>query len=224
MMTVRQRRWLAGSLATGLVLALVVIASVALSGDAKAPERFVLTEVTTFEAPPPPPPPPPRGSNSANGGSTGNEPTLRSSRAPVSLDTMKLDIQFAAAEVGNLNIAGLGRGIGLGVGDGVGNGTGTGYGLAGISELDQVPMVVSAPPFAYPAEATARGLTEFNLRYHILIDEQGRTYPIALVENPFPSLNQQFMAYAAQVRFSPPTRLGIPVKTEYVWPVKITRR
>jgi len=25
------------------------------------------------------------------------------------------------------------------------------------------------------------------------------------------------------VRFSPPTRLGIPVKTEYVWPVKIKR-
>ena len=223
MMTVRQRRWVAGSLGTGLVLGLVFIASFDLSGNKTKPERFVLTEVSTFEAPPPPPPPPPRPSNSPNGGSTGNEPRLRSSSAPVSLDTMKLDIQFAAAKVGNLNIAGLGKGIGLGVGDGVGDGNGSGFGLAGVSELDQVPMVVSAPVFAYPAEATARGLTEFNLKYHIVIDEQGRTYPIALVENPFPSLNAQFMAYAAQVRFSPPTRLGIPVKTEYVWPVKIKR-
>ena len=223
MMTVRQRRWVAGSLATGLVLTLVFIASFDLSGNQRAPERFVLTEVTTFEAPPPPPPPPPRPSNSPRGGSTGNEPTLRASRAPVPLDTMKLDIQFAAAEVGNFNIAGLGKGIGLGVGDGFGNGTGSGYGLAGVSELDQVPMVVSAPALNYPAEARARGLTEFNLSYHIVIDEQGNTYPIALVENPFPSLNAEFMAWAAQVRFSPPTRLGIAVKTEYVWPVKIKR-
>jgi hypothetical protein len=194
-----------------------------LSGNKTKPERFVLTEVATFQAPPPPPPPPPRPSNSPSGGSSGNEPTLRASRAPVSLETMNLNVQFAAAEVGNLNIAGLGNGIGLGVGDGTGDGNGSGFGLAGISELDQVPMVVSAPVFAYPAEATARGLTEFAIKYHIMIDEQGRTYPIALVENPFPSLNAEFMAFAAQVRFSPPTRLGIPVKVEYVWPVKIRR-
>src|SRR5262245_22495041 len=222
-LTAPQRRWVAASLATGLVLALVFIASFDLSGNQTKPEHFVLTEVTTFEAPPPPPPPPPRPSNSPAGGSSGNEPTLRASRAPVSLETMNLNVQFAAAEIGNLNIAGLGKGIGLGVGDGVGNGSGTGYGLTGVSELDQVPMVISAPVFNYPGEATARGLTEFNLRYHIVIDEQGRTYPIGLVENPFPSLTGQFMAYAAQVRFSPPTRLGIPVKTEYVWPVKIKR-
>ena len=221
MMTVRQRRWVAGSLGTGLVLGLVFIASFDLSGNAKLPERFVLTEVTTFEAPPPPPPPPTSPSSAPGGGSTGAQLTLRSSRAPAPLDKMQLDIQFAAAEVGALNIAGLGEGIGLGVGDGTGNGSG--FGLAGVSELDQIPMVVSAPPFPYPPEATARGLTEFNLKYHIVIDEQGRTYPIALVENPFPSLNAQFMAYAAQVRFSPPTRLGIAVRTEYVWPVKIKR-
>lgn len=223
MMTVRQRRSVAASVATGLVLTLVFIASFDLNGDKTKPERFVLTEVATFEAPPPPPAPPPRPSSRPAGGSTGNEPTLRSSRAPATLDTMNLNVQFAAAEIGNLNIAGLGRGIGLGIGDGVGDGTGTGYGLAGVSELDQVPIVLSAPAFEYPAEAAARGLTEFNLRYHILIDEEGRTYPVALVENPFPSLNARFMAYAAQVRFSPPTRLGIPVKTEYVWPVKIKR-
>ena len=223
MMTVRQRRWIAGSLATGLVLLLVFIASFDLSGNMKAPERFVLTEVTTFEAPPPLPPPPPRPSNALGGGSTGAQLTLRSSRAPISLDKMDLKIEFAAAQVGPLNIAGLGNGVGLGTGDGFGNGTGSGYGLAGVSELDQVPMVVSAPAFPYPAQANERGLTEFELKYHIVIDEQGRTYPIAVVESPFPSLNAQFMAYASQVRFSPPTRLGIPVKTEYVWPVKIKR-
>jgi hypothetical protein len=133
---------------------------------------------------------------------------------------MHLDVQFAA-QIGELKLGGLGKGIGAGSGDGTGDGAG--FGLATLSELDQVPIVMSAPAFPYPAEAAARALAEFNLKYHIVIDEQGRTYPIALVENPFPSLNDEFMAYASQVRFSPPTRLGIPVKTEYVWPVKIKR-
>lgn len=223
MMTDRQRHWLAASLGTGLVLLLVLVASFDMSGEPNAPERFVLTEVSTFEPPPPPPPPPATPNNTPSGGSTGNEPTLRSSRAPVTLDTMQLDIQFAAAEVGNLNIAGLGRGIGLGIGDGTGDGSGSGFELVTLSELDEQPVVLSAPVFPFPEAATARGLTEFDLRYNILIDEEGRTFPIALVQNPFPSLNSEFMEWASRVRFSPPTRLGIPVRTEYSWPVKIRR-
>jgi hypothetical protein len=222
MMTVRQRRWVAGSLATGLVLTLVFIASFDLSGNTKTPERFVLTEVSTFEAPPPPPPPPARPTSRPAGGSTGAQLTLRSSRAPTSLDKMNLDVQFAAAEVGNLNIAGLGLGIGLGVGDGIGNGSGSGYGLAGVSELDQTPIVVSAPSFPYPAkEAAERGIAAFDLEFDIVIDEEGRTYPIAIVSNPFPMFNSEFLEWASRVRFSPPTRLGIPVKTQYRWPVGI---
>ena len=41
MMTVRQRRSVAASLATGLVLALVFIASFYLNRDKTQPERFV---------------------------------------------------------------------------------------------------------------------------------------------------------------------------------------
>lgn len=221
MMTVRQRRWLSASLATGLVLMLVLIASFDMSGNLQAPERFVLTEVTTFEAPPPPPPPPSRSNDVRPGGSTGADLTLRRSTAPAPLERMQLDIQFAAAEIGPLNIAGLGKGIGLGTGDGTGDGSGTGFGLALISELDQIPTVVSAPVFPFPDEARKRGMTEFDLRYHILIDEEGYVYPITLVENPLPALNAEFLDFASRVRFTPPTRLGIPVRTEYLWPVKI---
>jgi hypothetical protein len=174
-------------------------------------------------APPPPPPPPARRSDSASGGSTGAQLTLRRSRAPASLDTMRLDVQFAAVEVGSLNIAGLGQGIGLGSGDGTGDGSGGGFELVTLSELDEQPIVQSAPPFPWPEEATARGLTQFDLRYHILIDEEGRTYPFALLQNPFPSSSAEFLEWASRVRFSPPTRLGIPVRTEYSWPVGIRR-
>jgi len=220
MMTLRKRRWLAGSLGTGLVLLLVVLAGLDTLGDLDAPERFVLTEVTTYEAPPPPPPPPTRPSNARSGGSTGTLLAMESSRSPVALDAMQLDVRI---QPGELNLGGLGAGIGVGSGDGTGDGIGTGLGLVTLSELDQLPTVVSAPVFAYPNEATARGIAEFDLKFHILIDEEGNTYPIAIVQNPFPSLSNQFLAYASKVRFTPPTRLGIPVRTEYLWPVKIKR-
>jgi hypothetical protein len=221
MMSTQKRRWLAGSLGTGLALLLVLLAYLDTLGDSAAPERLVLTDVTTYQAPPPPPPPPPRPREARSGGSTGAFLPLDTSRAPV-LDVMQLDVRFAA-RIGELNLGGLGQGIGVGSGDGTGDGSGAGFGLATLSELDQVPYVVSAPVFPYPEEATARGLAEFDLRYHILVDEQGQGYPIALLENPFPELNGEFMEWASRVRFSPPTRLGIPVRAEYVWPVKLKR-
>lgn len=217
----RKRRWLAGSLGTGLALLLVVLAYLDTLGNPEGPQRLVLTDVATYQAPPPPPPPPPRPREARSGGSTGAFLPLDTSRAPV-LDVMQLDVRFAA-RIGDLNLGGLGQGIGVGSGDGTGDGSGAGFGLATLSELDQVPYVVSAPVFPYPEEATARGLTEFDLRYHILVDEQGQGYPIALLESPFPELNSEFMEWASRVRFSPPTRLGIPVRAEYVWPVKLKR-
>ena len=66
-------------------------------------------------------------------------------------------------------------------------------------------------------------IEEFELKFHILIDEEGRTYPLAIIESPFPALSAEFLDYASKVRFTPPTRLGIPVRTEYLWPVKIKR-
>ena len=219
MMTLRKRRWLAGSLGTGLVLLLLLVAYLDTLGDPSGPERLVLTDVTTYQAPPPPPPPPPRPREARSGGSTGAFLPLDTSRAPV-LDVMQLDVQFAA-RVGELSLGGLGQGIGAGSGDGTGDGAG--FGLATLAELDQVPMVVYAPVFPYPDEASARGLAEFDLRYHMLIDEEGRGYPIALLQNPFPSLSNEFLEWASKVRFTPPTRLGIPVRAEYSWPVKSRR-
>jgi hypothetical protein len=219
MMTPLKRRWLAGSLGTGLALLLVLIAYLDTLGDTNVRERLVLTDVTTYQAPPPPPPPPSRPRDARSGGSTGAFLPLDTSRAP-NLEVMQLDVRFAA-RVGELNLGGLGQGIGVGSGDGTGDGTG--FGLATLAELDQVPTVVSAPVFPYPQEAIERGLAEFDLRYHIMVDEEGRAYPIALLQNPFPSLNAEFLEWASRVRFSPPTRLGIPVSAEYSWPVKPRR-
>ena len=220
MMTTRQRRWLAGALGTGLLAVLLLLVAFDNLYRAEPRERTTMRSVELYE-PPPPAPPPARPSDSRSGGSAGMALTFDSARAPIALDTMQLDVQLAVAEVGGLNLGGLGEGFGIGSGDGTGDGSGTGFGLVTLSELDQLPTVLSAPVMGYPDEAVERGLAEFELQFHILIDEQGITYPIALVQNPFPSLSADFLAWAARVRFSPPTRLGIPVRTEYTWPVKI---
>lgn len=221
-MTTRQRRWLAGGLGAGLLALLLVLAAFDNIFRADPRETLTTRTVELFE-PPPPAPPPTRPSNARSGGSAGRDLTFDTARAPVALDTMQLDVQLAVADIGSLNLGGLGEGFGTGSGDGTGDGSGTGFGLATLSELDQIPTVVSAPVFSWPDEAVERGLDEFEMVFHIIIDEQGFTYPIALLETPFPSLRAEFMEWASRVRFTPPTRLGIPVQTEYTWPVKISR-
>lgn len=222
MMTTRQRRWLAGALGTGLLALLLLLAAFD-NLFRLDPRESITTRAVELYEPPPPAPPPARPNNARSGGSAGRELTFDTARAPVTLATMQLDVQLAAAEVGSLNLGGLGEGFGIGSGDGTGDGSGTGFGLVTLSELDQLPTVLSAPVMGYPDEAVERGLAEFELQFHILIDEQGFTYPIALVQNPFPSSSADFLDWASRVRFSPPTRLGIPVRTEYTWPVKIRR-
>ena len=219
-MTARQRRWLAVALGTGLVALLLVLAGLD-NLYRPEPREATATRAVELYEPPPPAPPPARPSDSRSGGSAGRSLTLDSARAPVALNMMQLDVKLPVAEIAALNLGGLGDGLGVGTGDGTGDGSGVGFGLVTLSELDQVPTVVSAPVFAYPDEAAERGLAEFELQFHILIDEQGRTYPLGIVQNPFPSLTPQFMDYASKVRFTPPTRLGIPVRTEYLWPLKV---
>lgn len=223
-MTERQRRWLAGALGAGLVALILVLATL---DNRYRPDARPTTARRTVElyepAPAPPPPPSSRWSDARSGGSTGRQLTLDHSRPPVVLDAMKLDVQLATADPDVLELGGLGEGFGVGSGDGTGDGSGTGYELVTLSELDQQPMVASAPVFQYPEEAVARGLGAFVLQFHVLIDEEGRTHPIAIVQNPFPALTDEFLDYASKVRFSPPTRLGIPVRTEYLWPVRVER-
>ncbi len=209
-MTALQRRWLAGSLAAGLLLLLLLVAGFDDLRDFKPEPAVVLREVETYQPPPPPPPPPPMPLRDA-GSTAAPSLSLASSDEPVALKVMQLNVNLPAGELGRVG-NGLG-GLGVEAGDGVDTQ------IVSLSELDALPHVVSAPPLDYPKEATERGVDQFRVMFHILIDEEGRTYPIEIVENPFPSLQKRFEEFASKVRFSPPTRLGVPVRTEYLWPV-----
>jgi len=217
----RRRRIVAASLAGGLLLVLLVFSSLGGLYRPNTADRVVLREMEVY-VPPRQPPTPPATTTTAyrNAGGSGSALTLANSDLPVTLKTMNLDVQVAAGKLGVLNLGGVGNGIGDGSGDGSGSGLG---GLVGFSELDTQPIVISAPVFEWPEEAIASGLDEFVIQFHIVIDEEGRTFPVAVLESPFPSSNAKFMEYASKVRFTPPTRLGIPVRTDNLWPLKIKR-
>lgn len=210
-MNAARRRWLSTVLAAGLMLSVVLIVLLDDLNSAEPPRTVVLREVQTYEPPPPPPPPPPTPLN--EGGSPGPAVMLASRADPVVLKTMNVDVALPTVGVNSLAAGGGGFGAGFG------KGSGSDLGLVSLSELDELPRVVSAPPFPFPKKAIDRGVKRFRVMFHILIDEQGRTYPVEIVENPFPSLQKELERFASEVRFSPPTRLGAPVRTEYLWPV-----
>jgi TonB family protein len=82
---------------------------------------------------------------------------------------------------------------------------------------------VNAPVLTWPESLDDSAIDEFEVVFHILIDETGRVFPVRIVENSYPELNEELMEFASRVRFSPPTRLGVPVRTEYLWPVLYSR-
>src|SRR5690606_41283557 len=111
MMTARQRRWLAAALGTGLTALMVGLATLDnVQGPQSRPE-VVQRAVELYRPPPPPPPPARRSDARGGGGSAGRQLTLAQSRAPVVLQAMSLDVRFAPAEPGLLQLGGLGQGF-----------------------------------------------------------------------------------------------------------------
>ncbi len=210
-MTGVARRWIAAGLGSGLLVLLLVIVSLGDLYRGEPPERLVRTELEIFEPPPPPPPPPidQRGSRSAG-------PALLLARvdSPIVLEVMDLDVQLTSGELGGLGAGGWGGVEDIGAAS---------LQLVGFSDLDETPMVLFAPTITYPQDAIDHRIDEFEVKIHIMIDEEGRTFPVRIVESPFPGLDDEFAEYASKVVFSPPKRLGIPVKTEYLWPVVFRR-
>lgn len=206
-----RRHCFSAFLGLALLCLLVLLASLDDRVEAEAPERLSLREVRLYLPPPPPPPPPSARRQGARG--SGAALALSPARGEVSLELMDLAVELSAGELGNFEGA-----------PGLGMDAAVDWGAVSLAELDGYPMVMSAPVIHYPAEAIARGLDDFEVVFQILIDEEGRTYPIRLLENPLPAIERELMAYAAGVVFTPPKRLGIPVRTQYRWPVRFQRQ
>jgi len=210
-MSYRLRKTLASFLGTLLLIMLLLLASFNRRTGVEPPPKITLHEVRMY-APPPKPPPPPVKQQGTRGAPT---PSLTRANAE---DSVKLDIMDLEVDMDAVAVRGFGAGGPGGMG-GIGMGGGGEWGAVIFSELDNIPMVKSASTIPYPDEASEQGVTEFRVLIHIVIDEEGRAYPVRILQNPFPSINEEILKFTSTAVFTPPTRMGAPVKTEFAWPL-----
>lgn len=210
MTPVLKRQVTATFLAAALLALLLALASLDGLFLPQAPERVALREVAMYTPPPPPPPPPMTAQDSSR--MAGPPLSLTNESLALDLQLMELDVSLPAGQFGS-------DGGGLG---GEAGGMGVDWGTVNLSELDGYPNVESAPVMTWPEDILDSNIDQISVVFHIIIDETGRVYPVRVLENPFPVMNEQLMEYAARVRFSPPTRMGVPVRTQYRWPVLLT--
>lgn len=201
-----QRRIVAA--VSGVVLLAVILGLVFLDGliSADPPQTVALRDVQFREPPPPPPPPQTRPAEAED-----PRPQLSQARMelPLELTTMDLDLKVPA---GKLSSSGSGWGEGLGVD----------LGTVNLEDLDGIPMVISAPIIDdFPQELLDKGVKGFNVVLHISIDEQGRPELLEVLASGYPPYNPNLRSFVSAVRFTPPTVLGVPVRTEYAWPLLI---
>ncbi len=210
----KNRKILASCSGTLLLIILLLLASLDIEYEVETPPKIIMHEVQMYSLPPPPPTP-----IKQEGAPDSPMPSLFIANAE---DPAKLDIMELEVDMENIAISGFGTGGPGGYGGddlGMGWGGQGDLGTVSLPELDNIPMVISAPSMEYPKEALDRNILEYKIELHIVIDEAGRTYPISILENPFPSKNKKILEFASQVRFTPPTKQGVPVKAEYLWPV-----
>lgn len=192
----------------GLGLLAAMLGLVLLDGliSVEPPERVAVREVV-FRDPPPPPPPPVTRQDQADD----PRPDLSATRVqlPLELTTMDLNIKVSA---GRPDTQGSGFGEGIGVG----------LGTVGLKDLDGIPSVIRAPIVDdYPEALLEQGIKSFEVMLHIMVDEQGRPHLIEVLDSAYPPYDARLGDFVSDVRFTPPTLLGVPVRTEYAWPVLI---
>ena len=216
----RNRRILAPFLGTLLLFMLLMLASFNSGVEFEPPHEITLHEIQLYSEPPDPPPAPMK-----QQGEPGSPlPSLELAKVEnhVDLGVLNIDVMDLEGDIvpGGMEGSGSGGMGGFGIGGtGDGYGTGGGWGIVGLSELDRIPIVRSAGTMSYPKEALDSNVEEFKIVVHIIIDEKGRAYPVRIIQNPFPSMNNDLVKWVSGVRFTPPVKLGVPVKTEYAWPL-----
>lgn len=205
-MSAARRHLLAAGLSAALALALLLLISLDDLLEEPDDARIAYREIRISS--PPPPPPPPRVADPSRSAPPRLDLSLAANDSPVEMQISELDIDVAAGALTGFGDGGWGEGIGVD------------FGAFDLGELDVVPTVVSFVPFNYPDDLVERGIESFEVRLHILIDEEGRTHLLQILYNPYSSLNDEVERFVSSVRFTPPTKGGQVVRAEWAWPVK----
>ena len=193
-------------------LALLLLASILLLlwyDHATVPARqelVAMREVKIYSPPPPAPPPVTR-----EDATRPSAPDLSAINVlvPVELDSMALNVSLQPGEFSGSNAFNGDIGIGFGVVD--------------LESLDSYPALTNTPVYVYSAQSLRDNLRSIQAELHIAIDEQGNARLVRVLSTNYPEDQRHLADFVSRARFTPPTLLGVPVRTEYIWPIRVDR-
>ena len=93
-----------------------------------------------------------------------------------------------------------------------------------IGQLDQKPVLMSQLHLpSLPKRLIRQGWRSAKIIVHIEIDVQGHAHLIKIHHMDDPSLRKLIRPIIQQAVFTPPTKDGQPVKTAFLWPIRINK-
>jgi len=166
----------------------------------KPPERVDQQSLAADPPPPPPdePPPPPEQEEKQE------PPELDKPPPKLSLDQLEVSLNpgtggalsgdFAMPDFGDVNQEDLGTSD-----------------VFNLDEVDSPPRAATQVKFTYPRKARRRNITGV-VKIEYIVDENGKVADVTIVESPSEILSEATAEAIRDVRFSPATKGGRPVK------------
>lgn len=206
-------------LLTLLPLAMILLLIIASQGISfSKPEKLIVRQVETVVLPPPPPPP----SRPQNQPQEATKPKLEltqvASEVRLEIQPIEIDLKTQKPDLSvETNIE-----FDLPQQEIVQEVIKTVAKFA-VAELDQVPTLINTLQVpSLPRQLTRRGIKFADVVLHIEIDEHGQASLRNIRKMEYPILKPIVKKVVNSARFTAPTKDGMPVRTEFLWPVRIT--
>lgn len=204
--------WLAWVL-SGLLVALLIFAMLALQGVEPQPEDQVTVRRVDVALPPPPPPPPPppiqvpktdafESTPSINVAGLGSGPGLRYSDMPELVMDNLNRVDMPKFDVNSLNMAQT---------------LSVDFPVLEVKNLDSIPRAVSSGSVRYPRSLSKRGIVNVETTVELIIDTRGKAYIKKIVDPVYPEMIEPIRQWVAGVQFTKPTKNGQAVQAVYLY-------
>lgn len=93
-----------------------------------------------------------------------------------------------------------------------------------MSELDEMPAIISRKSVSIPGELRRRGITRVATHVKVLIDEQGNTFLLKILDSRYPEMEVAIRELVKSAKFTPPKKNGEAVHARYDWPITFIQR
>ncbi|WNO10335.1 energy transducer TonB [Teredinibacter sp. KSP-S5-2] len=88
-----------------------------------------------------------------------------------------------------------------------------------MSELDEMPTIISRKSVSIPWELRRRGISRVATQVKVLIDEGGNTFLLKILDSKYPEMEVAIRELVKSAKFTPPKKNGEAVHARYDWPI-----